>query len=263
MSEKLIVEKKGRLMLMGINRPEKKNAFDTDILESLSGALTELSDDSDLRCGVIHAKGDCFCAGLDLMNVMPRIAQNGFITVSPEGLAEPCDPFRIMGRECSKPLIAAVHGLCFTAGLELALAADICIAASDTVFGQMEVTRGVFPMAGAVFRLPALMGWNEAMRYMLTGDTFTAEVAKRFGLAQEVTEPGQQLEKAIEMGERIAENAPLAVQAVIRISRLVTNTSNDVIDFSREEAMKIVESKDAQEGVLSLAQKRKAVFTGE
>lgn len=109
--------------------------------------------------------------------------------------------------------MVAAHGRCYTAGLELALAADVCVAAEGTRFGQMEVRRGIFPFGGATMRLPKLIGWNNAMRYMLAGDTFDAAEGQRMGLVQVVSPPGAHLDAAMQMAQRIAACAPLARSA--------------------------------------------------
>ncbi len=256
---KLTIEKRGHLMLIGINRPEKKNAFDVEILRGLSSAYTELSDNPDYRCGIVHAHGDSFTAGLDLGNVFPRFVEDGTkVFVVENGV----DPYRNFGRSCIKPVIMAVKGYCFTAGIELALAADMMVAAENTVFGQIEVKRGIFPFGGATYRLPAVMGWYNAMRYMTTGETFTAEQAKQFGMVQEIV-PGDPLTKAIELGELICENAPLGVQGVLRNARKVYDQPKEVSHALLTEIQEISKSDDAKEGVLSLIEKRKANFKGE
>jgi enoyl-CoA hydratase len=108
--------------------------------------------------------------------------------------------------------VVALQGWCLTIGIELALAADIRVAARDTRFGQIEIKRGIFPFGGATLRLPQVAGWGDAMRYLLTGDTFDAAEALRIGLVQELTEPGEQLARALAIAETVARQAPLAVQ---------------------------------------------------
>src|SRR5260221_7692927 len=140
------------------------------MLPALAAQYTRLSESSGLRGGVLCAAGDVFCAGLDLADVMPKAIADGRGAYLEQGQ---CDPFALYGPPCSKPIVVAVHGRCYTAGLELVLAADMCVAAKGTVLGQQEVTRGIIPLGGATFRLPAAIGWHNAMRAILAGDTFT------------------------------------------------------------------------------------------
>lgn len=257
-SENILVEQRGHLLLIGINRPEKKNAFTTEMLQALSAAYTELSDNPELRCGVVYATGSCFTAGLDLSKVMPDFVEQGAGVFVVEGGV---DPYRNYGRSCAKPVILAVHGYCYTAGLELLLAADMCVAAEDTLFSQMEVARGIYPFGGATYRLPAAIGWHNAMRYMTTAETFTAQQGKAFGLVQEVVQ-GNPLAKAIELAELVAGNAPLAVQAVLKHARRVTDQPKEIQEALVKEFHEVANSEDSKEGVRSLIEKRKAVFKG-
>ena len=258
-TEKVTVEQRGHILLIGLNRPEKKNAFDVDMLQGLSAAYTELSDNKELRVGIVHAVGDAFTAGLDLSNVFPHFVKDGTKVFTVDG---GCDPYRLYGRSCEKPVMLAVKGYCYTAGIELALAADMVVAQDNTKFGQIEVKRGIFPFGGATFRLPALMGWHNAMRYMTTGEIFSAEQAQQFGLVQEIT-TDDPLDKALELATMIAENAPLGVMGVLKHARKVFDPPPGIAEALQADTTVIGQSKDAMEGVMSLIEKRKAVFTGE
>lgn len=261
MTEKVTVESDGHVMLIGINRPDQRNLFDLDVLAGLAQAYTDLSSDNDLRCAVIFAHGKHFSTGLDLMHVMPRTVADGPAAYLGEGQ---CDPFGNFGPPASKPVICAVHGYCYTAGLELVLAADMCVAAEDTRFGQMEVSRGIFPFGGATFRLPRAVGWYNAMRYMLAGDTFDAHEAHRFGLVQEVTPVGKQVEAGRALAERVATSAPLAVQACLENARVFEREGKQAcLDQMQTSGGELFTSEDAQEGILSLFEKRAPVFKGK
>jgi enoyl-CoA hydratase/carnithine racemase len=173
------------------------------------------------------------------------------------------DAFGLLGRPCEKPVIVAVQGRCFTWGIELALAAELCIAAADTVFQQNEVSRGIFPFGGAMMRMPQRFGWGSAMRYLLTGDPFDAAEALRLGLVQEVVEVGTQRDRAIELAERIAKQAPMGIRVVLETARLVHRGGQDAAVAAAVEWMpKVMNSEDAREGVMSLLEKREAVFKG-
>ena len=174
------LERDGHVLVMGLNRPEKRNAFTAAMLADLSRAYALLERDDTLRAGVLIAHGEHFTAGLDLVDVAPYIAE-GRDPMPEDGR----DPWRLDGA-WTKPVVAAAQGRCLTLGIELLLAADIRVAAADTRFAQIEVLRGIYPFGGATIRLPRQTGWGNAMRWLLTGDEFDAEEATRIGLVQEV-----------------------------------------------------------------------------
>jgi enoyl-CoA hydratase len=170
----IFVEKQGRVGLVAINRPEKRNAFTLEMFRLFTNAFTDLDADDTIGAVVVHATGQHFTAGLDLMDVTPSFMQG----IRP--FAETAvDPWDVVGRPRRKPMIMAVHGRCLTLGFELVLAADIAVAASDTLFALREVRVGMLPLGGGVVRLIEAVGWSTAMRYVLTGDDMTAEEAHR------------------------------------------------------------------------------------
>jgi len=251
-------ETRGHVFLIGVHRSSKMNAFTWDMLLDLSRAFGEYDHDANLRCAVVFATGNHFTAGLDLGDVAPHVAKGEPFIKEGE-----IDPFAVHGRMLSKPLIMAVQGRCYTLGTELSLAADIVVAASDTRFAQLEVKRGIFPFGGATIRMAKTAGWGNAMRYLLTGDEFSVEDGYRFGLVQEITEPGKQLEVALKIAEKIAAQAPLAVQATLSLSK--TATYDGFAAGVREimpKLMKVMKSEDAAEGVMSLIERRQANFKG-
>jgi enoyl-CoA hydratase len=259
MSSKVIIEHRGRVLTIGINRPEKANAIDADIIAELSNAYTTLSNEPALRVGVLYGIGANFTGGLDLASVGPRLAavDDGLL---PENGR---DPWGMYGEPATKPIVCAVQGRCFTAGLELVLNSDICIAATDTVFGQQEVSRGIVALGGATVRLPQRVGWGNAMRYLLTGDQFGAREALRLGLIQEVVAPGSHLERALEIAGRIADQAPLAVQATLAEARSAIDTpAGAAAARLREVAPALMSTSDAREGVAAMVERRSPVFTG-
>src|SRR5579863_2925608 len=188
----ITTERRGHVWLMGLNRVAKRNAFDPPMLAALGLAYGTLDRDDELRCGVLFAHGDHFTGGIDLARFAPLMASGGL--EPPEGAL---DPLGIRGPRVSKPVVCAVQGICLTIGIELMLAADVRIAASDTRFAQIEIKRGIYPAGGATIRFVREAGWGNAMRYLLTGDEFDAQEALRIGLVQEVVAPGQQLERAV------------------------------------------------------------------
>jgi enoyl-CoA hydratase len=257
---KVTVAKKGHILLIGLNRPDKMNAFDLDMYMQLAEALGRLHHNSDLRCGMLFAHGKNFTAGLDLPKWV-EVFSSGHFPDLPE---EFCDPFGLdEARRVGKPLVMAVQGICYTIGLELLLAADVRLAASDTTFGQIEVKRGIYPVGGATVRLYQEIGWGNAMLYLLTGDEISAEEAYRMGLVQEVTAPGEQYDRALIVAERIAEQAPLGVQASLLSARLARSEGiKKAASRLLPDLQPIINSEDAREGVLSFIERRKARFKG-
>src|SRR3954462_585522 len=211
---KVSLERRGHVLLIGLDRAAKRNAFDLPLWNSLCLAYGELARDPELRVGVLHAHGDHFTGGLDLVQWTP-VFQAGAFPVPDGGL----DPLGLTGPQIKKPILCAVQGICLTIGIELLLATDLRIAASNTRFGQIEIKRGIYPVGGATLRFPREVGWANAMRWLLTGDDFDAAEAFRIGLVQEVTEHGAQLARAIALADGIAAQAPMGVYATLASSR--------------------------------------------
>lgn len=257
----ITTETRGRVYLIGLDRADARNRFDTAMIRGLVEAYTELATNPELWCGVVFAHGADFTFGLDLAEVAPRLIGGGIGAFLEEGQV---DPWAIVTPRCPKPIVVATHGRCFTAGIELSLAADIVVASEGTLFGQMEVARGILALGGATFRMPAAFGWHNAMRYLLTGDMFDAEEARRIGFVQEITPAGEQLSRAVELAESICRNAPLAVQATIANADLARREGIEAAGAALIPALReLFKTSDAREGVLSLVQKRPAKFTGE
>ncbi|MGZ3408475.1 MAG: crotonase/enoyl-CoA hydratase family protein [Polyangia bacterium] len=257
MSDYITVERRDHVLLVGLNRPQKRNAFDVGMFTAIGRAWAELDRDDALRVGVLFAHGDHFTGGLDLAEWAPVFA-SGRLPVADDAI----DPFGLEGRRLGKPVVAAVQGICFTVGIELMLAADVRVAARDTRFGQIEVRRGIYPVGGATIRMPREIGWGNAMRWLLTGDEFSAEEALRVGLIQEVVEPGLQLERAVELARRIAAQAPLGVRATLQSSRLAIDDEAEAARRLLPDLKPIMTSDDAREGLQSFLERRPARFSG-
>jgi enoyl-CoA hydratase len=256
---KISTEQRDHVWLMGIDRATKRNAFDVPMYHALAKAFYELHHRPELRCGVLFAHGDHFTAGLDLPQFTPMFAQGKWEV--PEGSI---DPLGLTGTRVSKPVICALQGYCLTIGIELLLACDIRIAQRSTQFGQIEIKRGIYPVGGATVRLPREVGWGNAMRYLLTGDMFSADEAYRIGMIQEVVDDGQVLSRALELATTVAEQAPLGVQATLTSSRCMEKEGEEkAIARLFPDIQPILKSKDVQEGVASFLERRKAKFTGE
>ncbi len=258
MQDRITLETRDHVLLIGLNRADKRNAFDLAMLTRLAEALTRYEDDPELRCAVLFAHGDHFTAGLDLGEVGPAVASGA--ALFPEGMVDPCG---LHGRVREKPLVTAVQGWCLTIGIELLLASDIRVAASDTKFGQIEINRGIFPFGGATLRLPQIAGWGDAMRWLLTGDTFDAAEARRLGLVQEVVEPGQQVERAAALAASIAKQAPLGVRATLKSARLAVEQGQAAsLAGMMADVRQLMTSEDAREGLMSFLERREAKFRG-
>jgi enoyl-CoA hydratase len=252
------VERRGALLMIGVDRPAKLNGFTPEMFEELCRAYQRLEDDPDARVAVLHAFGPHFSAGLQLDLFEERFRRGGML--STEGIV---DPFQLRPPFRSKPCVAAMQGVCFTVACELMLAADVVVAASDCRFAQLEVRRGVMANHGATLRIVERAGWGDAMRYLLTGDEFGAEEAFRMRLVQEVVAPGRQLERAIDIAERIAVQAPLAVAATLASAGAMIRKgfSAAAAELGPIQA-RLLETDDAAEGVRSFRERRSAVFSG-
>ncbi len=253
------VEAQGHVLLIGLDRAHKKNAFTVQMLRELSEAYTRLQSDDSLWCGYVYAHGGSFTAGLDLAEVGPRVASGD--QLFPESGVDPLD---LRPPRRTKPVVMAVQGYCFTIGIELLLAADIRVAASDTIFAQMEVARGIMPFGGATLRFPAVCGWGNAMRWMLTGERFDAAEALRMGLVQETVPPAELFERGLALTALVADQAPLAVQATRHNSRVAAelgpgHAKEQLMDAARS----LFASEDAREGVMSFVERRRARFKGQ
>jgi len=244
---------------MGLNRPAKRNAFNVEMLEELGRAYERLERDDELRAGVLYAHGDNFTAGLDLAEVGPRLSEGSL-----DWPDDARNPWRNDGRPWTKPVVAATQGWCMTLGIELLLAADIRIASADTRFAQLEVQRGIYPFGGATTRLPRDAGWGNAMRWLLTGDEFDAAEALRIGLVQEVVEPGQHLERAVELAERIAtRSAPLGVRTILAAAQRAGREGERVAeDRFVDDVVALFATKDGVEGIQSFIERRQPRFVG-
>ena len=261
MPDRITIERDGHVLLIGVNRPDKRNAFDLATIEQLAAAYHRLGAERELRAGVLFGHGDHFSAGLDLGEVGPAVAERGPGALAGSGRY---DPFGVWGEQVPKPIVMAVQGIAFTLSIELALASDIVIAADDVRFRQLEIARGIMPFGGATFRAPAQLGWGNAMRFLLTADEFGAEEAMRIGLVQEIVPAGTQLERATEIARVIATQAPLGVQATLANARLARAAAEQAaVQHLRETVPGVLRSDDAAEGVRSFLERRAGHFTGE
>jgi enoyl-CoA hydratase len=266
MSEPLVLtEVDGPVLIVTINRPEKKNATNAEVLCRLYDAWVRLDGDDELRVGILTGKGDTFCAGMDLAEIgrlREGVVDNPWI----ERLGT--EPDVIFGAwlktyRPTKPLILAVEGVARAGGTEILQGTDIRVAGESARFGVTEVQRGLFPMAGSAVRLRRQIGYAVAAEMLLTGEDLTAARAYELGLINHVVPDGQALTKARQIAERIAANGPLAVAAILKTLR-ETDALPETDAFAIEGTlgMEVMSSNDAAEGPRAFLEKRPPKFTG-
>ena len=250
------------ILVMTVDRVEKKNAFTPKIATELSAALTRLDDDPDLFVGVLAFAGAHTTAGLEMPLFFSAEAQRDEARRQAEQTVEPVDPYSL-GRRLSKPRVTAVQGITFTIGIEIALAGDIVIAASDTRFCQLEPKRGLAPLGGATVRYVQRAGWGNAMYHLLRADEFDAVEAYRIGLVQEVVEPGHQIERAIAIAREMLQCSPTALVHTIANARLALDANEpEAIAAIGAMAATVQSTRDFAEGIASFMERRPAQFTG-
>jgi enoyl-CoA hydratase/carnithine racemase len=260
MSQTVTVERDGDVLVIGLNRPDKRNAVNLETLDALGAAYETLGNDPSLRVGVVFGHGEHFSAGLDLAEVGPAIAEKGV-----ETLAGPrkYDPWGVWKEPVPKPVVMAVQGIAYTLSIELALASDIVIAAEGVRFRQLEIGRGILPFGGATLRATQRLGWGNAMRFLLTAQEFGAAEALRIGLVQEVVPPGQQLTRARELAKIIARQAPRGVQGTLANARIAEKQGQEAATAHLRTLLpEILASEDAMEGIQSFIERREANFKG-
>lgn len=255
---RITTEKRGRVFIIKLDRPKKRNGFSVKMIKELAAAYTAFENDDDAWVGLLCAEGPHFTAGLQLDQIGPFMARGE--SLWPDGAI---DPFGQRDPKRTKPLVVAVQGITYTIGIELMLAADVVVAAHNCRFSQLEVKRGIMATGGATVRMMERAGWGNAMRYLLTGDEFDAATALRLGFVQEVVPAGEEFACALAIAEKIAAQAPLAVRATIASSRKVVEQGQDAaVAAFRAVQARLAGSEDAKEGVASFVDKRDARFTG-
>jgi enoyl-CoA hydratase len=250
---------KGGVLVIGFERVEAQNRLDPAIILGIGKAYYQLDHDDELRVGVLHGLGPDFSLGGDGPALAAAQAAGTFPPKDPDFL----NPFNFAPwPHRAKPVVVAAQGGTKFGAHELFLAADIRVAASDTVFGQGEVTRGLFAWGGATVRFVREAGWGNAMRYLLTGDEWGPDEARRLGLLQEITPPGKQLDRAIELAGKIAAVAPLGVRATLASAHQPLSGEDAAFAALPAAFARLAQSEDAKEARRALQEKRAPVYRG-
>ena len=252
-TSEVLTERRDKVLVITINRPEQRNAINAAVAEGIGTALDALDADDGLAIGIVTGAGKGFSAGMDLKAFVagerPWFNDYGFAGITQ--------------RSGAKPLIAAVEGFAVAGGLEVAIACDLIVAAKGAKLGVPEVKRSLVAAGGGLLRLPRLLPRAVAFEMALTGDPILAERAYELGMVNRLAEPGEALDVALELAAAITPNAPLGLIG----SKRILNESLDWPDsefFERQQAISgpIFDSEDAKEGATAFAEKRAPVWKG-
>jgi enoyl-CoA hydratase len=258
----LLTERRGHVLVVTMNRPESRNALSSEMLVRMYDAWRELSEDVDLRVGVLTGAGGTFCSGMDLK----AFADGQQETEWTKRFQDDDDlHWKALLRHYrpTKPLIAAVEGYALAGGTEILQATEVRVAGEGATFGITEVARGLFPLGGSTVRLRRQIAHTHAAELLLTGRHVPAQEAKEIGLIGHVVPDGTALDKAIEIAEVIAANAPLSVQAVLKSFRESGEMSEaDGLANELTHGWPIFATEDAKEGARAFKEKRPANFQG-
>ena len=250
MSDAVLTEVRGRVLLITLNRPDAMNAVNTALAEGLNAAVEKLDSDAGLTAGVLTGAGRGFCSGMDLKAFAKEGPPQGFNTFLEQG--------------SKKPLIAAIEGFALAGGLEVALTCDLLVAAKGVRLGIPEVNVGLFAAGGGLMRLPRRVPYGVAMEMAITSDPIPAEKAFEYGLVSRLAEPGKAIDEALALAERVAQNAPLAVAASKQLVRESMGVTEE--EFWKLQAPALAQvftSEDAKEGPKAFAEKRPPNWAGK
>jgi enoyl-CoA hydratase len=264
----VLVERQGHLMIVTLNRPERKNAINGEMLVRMLDAFVEADTDPEIRALVLTGAGGDFCAGADLKEMAgghSGDAKPGEIDVQARLAEDPDLPWKALLRtwQPDVPIILAAEGAAIAGGTELLGATEIRVAGESTKFGISEVRWSLYPMGGSVVRIPRQIPYTVACDLLLTGRHITAKEALDLGLIGYVVPDGEALAKAIEIGQEICSNGPLAVKAILRTLRETNGMrQTEALDHEFTYGWDVFGSNDAKEGPRAFKEKRTPNFTG-
>ncbi|MGW5453352.1 crotonase/enoyl-CoA hydratase family protein [Nocardia sp. NPDC003979] len=255
-----LVEKRDHVLIVTMNRPEARNALSGEMMAIMRDAWDQVDSDPDIRVAVLTGAGGAFCAGMDLKAMSSSHPGD---TAAGGGWDPAYLPALLKGRRLSKPLIAAVEGPAIAGGTEILQGTDLRVAGESAKFGVSEARWGLFPLGGSAVRLARQIPYTVAADLLLTGRHITAAEAKEIGLIGHVVPDGTALDKALTLAGQIADNGPLAVQAMLRTLRETeAMPENEAFPIEAKIGIEVFKSADAKEGPRAFAEKRKPNFTG-
>jgi enoyl-CoA hydratase len=260
----LLVERDGPVLVVTMNRPERRNALSASMMDGLEAAWDEVNANPEVRVAVLTGAGGAFCAGADLQGMTQAHPSEAF--AAEEGTADLTSGVikpLLKGFLLDKPLIAAVEGPAVAGGTEILQGTDIRIAGESARFGVSEVRWGLYPLGGSVVRLRRQIPYAVAADLLLTGRHVLAPEAREIGLISEVVPDGTALERAREVAAAVAANGPVAVQAVLRALRATEGVPEaTAMRIDSDIGMPVFMSEDAREGPTAFIEKRTPRFTG-
>ncbi|MBV9952906.1 MAG: enoyl-CoA hydratase/isomerase family protein [Acidimicrobiia bacterium] len=243
-------ERRGRVLLIAMQREHKRNAVDRQLADELDAALNVLDDDPELWVGVLTGTPNVFSAGSDLTAAGDNVTERG-------------GEYGIIRRVRRKPLVAAVEGFALGGGMEIVFACDLVVASTAAEFGLPEVARGLVATSGALFRAARLLPVNLAKELLLTGERIGAARAHAAGLVNRLAEPGQAVEVALALAEQITANGPVAVQAsMTAVNALLADGDERGWEATSKAMGKIAEAEDTREGVAAFFERRAPQWKG-
>jgi enoyl-CoA hydratase len=252
--ENILVETKGRVGIITLDRPEALNALNSALIDDLGQALDNFESNNDIGCVVLTGSAKAFAAGADISEMAPKtymdVYREDFITAGWERVSQ-----------CRKPIIAAVAGFALGGGCEMAMMCDFIIAADNAKFGQPEINLGIIPGAGGTQRLTRFLGKSKAMEMVLTGRMMTAEEAERAGLASRVVPLDDLLDEAVTVAEKICQlSQPIVMMAKECVNRAYETTLAEGVRFERRMFHSAFSTEDKMEGMAAFMEKRAARF---